>query len=115
MTNREAFHLGELAKKSHPKAASRFGSDKSDEVRRNQIVAVEFFLDRAILLGKIDGRANRGDQHQIVGIARYPDRDRARVRIFRRWESSAVHLQNSLLIYLTPQFSAAADPTRSLT
>jgi hypothetical protein len=45
--------------------------------RRDQIVAVEFFLDRTILLGKIDGRANRGDQHQIVGIARYRSRSSA--------------------------------------
>jgi len=45
--------------------------------RRDQIVAVEFFLDRTILLGKIDGRGNRGDQHQIVGIARYRSRSSA--------------------------------------
>ena len=97
MPDGETFDFGEFAEKSHPKATRRFGSDESDEVRRDQIVAVEFFLDRAILLGEIDGRANRGDQHQIVGIARNPDRDRARVRISRRWESSAMHLQNSLL------------------
>ena len=97
MPDGETFDFCEFAKKSHSKAARRFGADESDEVRRDQIVAVEFFLDRAILLGEIDGRANRGDQHQIVGIARNPDRNRARVRISRRWESSAMHLQNSLL------------------
>lgn len=83
MPDGETFDFGELAKKPHPKPSRRFGSDKSDEVRRDQIVAVEFFLDRTILFGEIDGRANGGDQHQIVGIARDPDRDRARVRVGR--------------------------------
>jgi len=27
-------------------------------VRRHQIVSIEFFFDRTILLGQIDGRAN---------------------------------------------------------
>jgi hypothetical protein len=61
-------------------------------MRRHQIVAVEFFLDRAILLGQIDRGANGGDQHEIVGIARDADRNRARVRIGRQWGLSAVHL-----------------------
>ena len=46
--------LGELAEKPHPQAAGRLGSDKSEEVRRHQIVAVEFLLDRAILLGEVN-------------------------------------------------------------
>ena len=54
MPDGEAFHFGEFAKKSHPKTTRRFGSDKSDEVRRDQIVAVEFFLDRTILLGQVN-------------------------------------------------------------
>src|SRR5258708_7103928 len=109
MTDGETFDLGELAKKSHPEAARRFCSDKSDEMRRDQVVAVEFFLDRTILLGKINGRANGGDQHQIVGIACDPDRNRARVRFGRRWGSSAVHLQNSLLGYSMPACSVKRD------
>src|SRR5258705_342415 len=105
MPDGETFDFGELAKKSHPKATRRFGSDKTDEMRRNQIVAVELFLDRTILFREIDGRPDGGDQHQIVGIAREPDRNRARVGVVQRWESSAMHLQNSLLRDSMPAYS----------
>ena len=68
-TDGEAFDLGKLAKKPHPKTGRGLIADKADEVRGDQIVAVELFLDRAILLGKVHGGANSGHQHQIVGIA----------------------------------------------
>src|SRR5882762_4501054 len=69
MPHGETLDFGKLAKKSHPKTGRGLAADKSDEVRRDQVVAVEFFLDRAILLGKVHGGANRGHQHQIVGVA----------------------------------------------
>ena len=77
MPHREPLDLGEFAEKPHPQATRRLSSDESDEVRRDQIVAVELFFDRAILLGKIDRGTDRGHQHEIVGIARDADRNRA--------------------------------------
>jgi hypothetical protein len=70
MANGETFDLGELAKKPYPKATGGLAPDKADEVRRDQIVAIEFLFDRAILLGQVDRRANGCHQHEIVGIAR---------------------------------------------
>src|SRR5216683_6863583 len=110
MADGEPLDLGELAKKPHPKAARRLGTDKPEEVRRHQVVSVEFFLDRTILLGQVDGRANGGDQHEIVGIARDADRNRARAWVSRRWGFTAVHLQYSLLKNLMPA-SAEGDST----
>jgi hypothetical protein len=75
MAHRQAFDLGKLTEKSHPKAARRLVPDESDEVRGNQIVAIELFFNRAVLLGEINGRTNRGHQHQVVGIPRDADRD----------------------------------------
>ena len=77
MAHGEPLDLGELAEEAHPQAARGLVADESDEVRGDQVVAVELLLDRAILLGEIDGRANGGHQHQIVGIARDADGDRA--------------------------------------
>ena len=73
MADGEALDLGEFAKKSYPKATRRFSSDKSEEVSRDQVVAIEFFLDRAILLGKINSGTDGGHQHEVVGIARDAD------------------------------------------
>jgi hypothetical protein len=83
MTHRESFDFGEIPKKPHAKAARGLFADKSNEVRRHHIVAIEFFFDRAILLGQVNGRANSGNQHEIVGIAGDTDRDRARVWVGR--------------------------------
>src|SRR5260370_479479 len=113
MTDGKTVDLRKLAKKSHAKAGRGFGSNKSDEVRRDQIVSIEFLFDRTILLGEINGRANGGDQHEIVGIARDPDRNRALVQFGRRWGFSAMHLQYSLLKNSMPALaesdSTAAD------
>src|SRR5260370_37706660 len=109
MTDGETLGLGELGKKPHPKTARRFLPDKSDEMRRDQIIAIEFFFDRAILLGQIDRRANGGDQHKIIGIARDAYRNRARVRVGRREGFTAVHLQNSLLRHSIPASSVGSD------
>jgi hypothetical protein len=73
MANGETFNLCEFAKKTDPKAAGRLFPDKSDEVRRDQIVAIELFPDRAILLGEVNGGTDGGHQHQIAGIARDAD------------------------------------------
>src|SRR5665213_1094325 len=73
MADGETHDLGEFAKKTHPKTGRRLLSDKSDEMRRDQVIAVELLFDRTILLGKVDRRANGGDQHEIVGIARDPN------------------------------------------
>ena len=54
MTHGKTLDLGELAEEPHPQTAGGLGSDKSEEMRRHQIVAVEFLLDRAILLGEVD-------------------------------------------------------------
>jgi hypothetical protein len=77
MADGETFDLGELAKKPHAKTGRGFSPDKSDEVSRDQIVAVELLFHRAILLGEVNGRANGGHQHEIVGIACDADRNRA--------------------------------------
>src|SRR5665213_3196031 len=97
MAHGEALDLGEFAKKTHPKTRRRLLSDKSDEVRRDQVVAIELLFDRTILFGKVDRRANGGDQHEVVGIARNADRNRARVRLGGCGGSATVHLPNSLL------------------
>src|ERR1700739_3777907 len=97
MTHRQSLDFGEFAKEAHAKASCGFRSDKSDEVGRDQIVSIELFFDRAILLGQIDGGTDRGYQHQVVGIACDADRNRTRIWIGRRWSLlSAVHMRNSL-------------------
>jgi hypothetical protein len=95
MADGETFDLGELAKEPHAKAGRGLTSDKSDEMRRDQIVAVEFLFDRTILFGKIDGGTDGGHQHQVVGIASDADRDRTLVDGIGRWGFTAVHLQDS--------------------
>ncbi len=86
MTDREPFDLGELAEEPHPQTARRLVADKAEEVRRDQIVAVELLLDRAILLGEVHRRTDRGDQHQIVGVARDADCDQRAIEAFRKME-----------------------------
>src|SRR5689334_1948712 len=70
MTYRKPLDLGELAEEANAHASGRFMADEAEEVRGDEIVAVELFLHRAILLGEIDGRADRGHQHEVVRIAR---------------------------------------------
>ncbi|MHC2194911.1 hypothetical protein ACVJF1_007544 [Bradyrhizobium diazoefficiens] len=96
VSHREPLDLGEIAEEAHPQAARRLAADKADEMRGYHVVAVELLLERTILLGEIDRRADGGDQHEIVGIARKADGDGAGVGL-RRGNPSAVHLQNSLL------------------
>jgi hypothetical protein len=63
--NREALDLGEIAKKSDTEASYGFLADEADEMRGNEIVAIEFLIHRTILLGKINRGSNRGHQHQV--------------------------------------------------
>src|SRR5689334_18787528 len=97
MADRKSFDLGKLAEEAHAQAARRLLADEADEMRRDEIIAVELLLDRTILLGKIDRRADRSDQHQVVRIARNPNRDRARVWLGRRCDVSTVHRRYSSL------------------
>lgn len=53
--HRKPFHLGEIAEEPHPQTARRLVADIADEMRGNHVVAVELFIERAILLGEIDG------------------------------------------------------------
>src|SRR6185437_14585629 len=96
VTHRKTLDLGELAEESHPQAAGGFVADKAQKMRRDQNVAVELLLDRAILLGEVHRGADRGDQHQVVRIAREADGYQPRLRLGGRWGFSAVHLRNSL-------------------
>src|SRR3954454_14273518 len=120
MADGETFEFCKLAEKTHPDTRCGFRSDKPDEVCRDQVVSVELFVERTVLLGQIDRRANGGNQHQVIGIARNPDRNGARSRVDRQWKSSAVHLQHSLLKNALPacpveRDSKAADNTRGRT
>src|SRR6476646_2803965 len=117
MADGETFDFRKLTEKTHPETRRGLSSNEPDEMRADHIVAVELFVDRAVLLGKVDGRANGGDQHQVVGIARDADRDGARSRLGRQWNSSAVHLQSSFLKNSQPECSVehgsmAADNTK---
>jgi hypothetical protein len=54
MPDRRDVRLWRTRQKIAPEGSPQVRSDKSDKVRRDQIVAVEFFLDRTILLGEVD-------------------------------------------------------------
>src|SRR5262249_10216286 len=108
MAHRKPLDLGEFAKEADAQAARRLVADIAKKVRRAEIVAVELLLDRAILLGEVDGGADRRHRHEIVGIAREANGDRACGR-FRG--SSTVHRKGSLLRNWIRRRRAAAAST----
>src|SRR5215470_16692396 len=108
MAYREPLDLGEFAKEADAQAARRLAADIAEKMRGAEIVAVELLLDRAVLLGEIDGGADRRHRHEIVGIAGEANGDGA-CGWFRG--SSAVHRKRSLVRNWIHRRRAAAAST----
>lgn len=69
VTDGQPLNLGEVAEESDAQTSGRLVSDEADEVSRDKIVAVEFLIDWAVLLGEVDGAPNCRHQHEIVRVA----------------------------------------------
>src|SRR5215468_7528024 len=108
MAHRKPLDLGEFAEEADAQAARRLAADIAEKMRGAEIVAVELLLDRAVLLGEIDGGADRRHRHEIVGIAGEANGDGACGR-FRG--SSTVHRKRSLVRNWIPRRRAAAAST----
>src|SRR5882724_4300989 len=108
MPHRQPLDLGELAEEADAQTSRRLAADIAEEVRGAEIVAVELFLDGAILLGEIDRGADRRHRHEIVGIAREANGDCACRRVRG---SSTVHRKRSLLRSWMPRHWRAAVST----
>jgi hypothetical protein len=73
--HRQALDLGEVGEEPDPQAPRRLVADIADQVGGREIVAVEFLLIRAGLLGHVHRGAQGNDAGEILEAARYGDAD----------------------------------------
>src|SRR5215471_1087201 len=75
LANGEALDFRKIGEEAESEASGRLVADISDQVRRREIVAVEFLLIRTFLLADIDRASQACDAHEIFEGARDRDRD----------------------------------------
>src|SRR5262245_2475885 len=71
LADSEAFDLGEIGEIANAQAAGRLVTDVTYQMRRCEVVAVEFLFVRTLLLADINGTPQTGDPHEIFERARH--------------------------------------------
>src|SRR6266550_2556915 len=65
LAHREALDFGEVGEVTDTQTSGRLVADIANEMRRGQIIAVEFLLIRTFLLADIDRASQAGDAHKV--------------------------------------------------
>ena len=75
LANGEALDLGEIGEEADAQTARRLIADVAEQMRRREIVSVEFLFIRTFLLADIDRASQTRDPHEILEGPRHRDCD----------------------------------------
>jgi hypothetical protein len=62
----QALQLGEAAEEAQPQAGSRLAVDPTQQMQAAEVVAVEFLVERTVLVAHVDDGADGGGAQEIV-------------------------------------------------